>query len=307
MFLGLRPREELSPEEEAGAEDTPPFDLVSSSKLIPNLEYPSYTADRVVALPNFIAVMDGVSSGGTQSVEAAGIAQECVLKMVKSLDGTPSAEEAKRLLTNALLEAQRRIKELQTHGTNSDADTTFSGVLGCRLPDGKQGVVVANVGDSRVYKCGRNGEIKQVTRDHSLINALVAARGVSPEEALTDERKHIIYRTLRSLRKKEDIDFFVLPVEPGDFFIASTDGFHGSLTQRGVAFAIKKEADKLAMTLGRIDPRSLATILAQRALNIQLQRVMAQRRGAPDDGRVNPDDISVAVLCVLPHPKSTPV
>ena len=54
--------------------------------------------------------------------------------------------------------------------------------------------VIAHVGDSRIYLV--NGEIKQLTRDHSVVQSLIESGKITPEDAKVHPRKNVITRAL---------------------------------------------------------------------------------------------------------------
>ncbi|MBM3465878.1 MAG: Stp1/IreP family PP2C-type Ser/Thr phosphatase, partial [Armatimonadetes bacterium] len=84
---------------------------------------------------------------------------------------------------------------------------------------------VANVGDSRLYLV-RNGEIQQITRDHSWVALQVEMGELTPEEALVSQNRSVL---LRCLGEKSDVlvDVVQLVLFPGDVLILCTDGLHG--------------------------------------------------------------------------------
>ena len=79
----------------------------------------------------------------------------------------------------------------------------------------------ANVGDSRVYVL-HEGQLRQVTRDHSLVAQLVERGEITPAEARTHESRNQIYRCLGQPEVK--VDLFTEPVQEGDTLILCTDG-----------------------------------------------------------------------------------
>jgi protein phosphatase len=82
--------------------------------------------------------------------------------------------------------------------------------------------VVAHVGDSRVYHV-RDGEVTQLTEDHSLVNEQVRAGLLSPDEARYSRLKNII---TRSVGFEEDVAVDLAPIgtRPGDVFVLCSDG-----------------------------------------------------------------------------------
>jgi PPM family protein phosphatase len=87
---------------------------------------------------------------------------------------------------------------------------------------------VFNVGDSRVYRF-RDGRLTQVTVDHSEVQELIDARRLTPEQARTDPRRHIVTRALGTL-PAPPVDLWILPPEPEEQFLACSDGLTDELT-----------------------------------------------------------------------------
>ena len=84
-----------------------------------------------------------------------------------------------------------------------------------------QMLYAANVGDSRVYVL-HEGQLRQVTRDHSLVAQLVERGEITPAEARTHEKRNQIYRCLG--QPEVEADLFTEPVQEGDTLILCTDG-----------------------------------------------------------------------------------
>jgi protein phosphatase len=80
---------------------------------------------------------------------------------------------------------------------------------------------VANVGDSRLYLI--DGGIRQVTRDHSLVQEMVRIGELKEEEARNHPDKNIITRAIGAERTV-DIDFFDMKLEPGSYILMCSDG-----------------------------------------------------------------------------------
>jgi protein phosphatase len=84
---------------------------------------------------------------------------------------------------------------------------------------------VANVGDSRAYLI-RDGEIRQVSRDHSFVSDQVAAGLITPEQARFSPHRNVITRAL-GYQPEVTVDMFRLPLQVGDVVLLSSDGMHG--------------------------------------------------------------------------------
>ena len=84
-----------------------------------------------------------------------------------------------------------------------------------------QMLYVANVGDSRVYVL-HEGQLRQITRDHSVVAQMVERGEITAAEARTHEKRNQIYRSLGL--PEVEVDLFTEPVQEGDTLILCTDG-----------------------------------------------------------------------------------
>ena len=82
--------------------------------------------------------------------------------------------------------------------------------------------VRCHVGDSRIALI-RNGEYKQLTNDHSLVNALIKAGQLTEEEAAVHPQRNIITQSIGQAAPIE-ADLGVQQLEPGDYILANSDG-----------------------------------------------------------------------------------
>lgn len=115
---------------------------------------------------------------------------------------------------------------------------------------------VAGIGDSRAYRL-RDGRIEQLTRDHSLANALGEAGTIRPEEVETHKFKHVLYLYLGSKDAREGPEEVrTIDCRPGDQFLLASDGLTGVVDDPTLA-AIMVEA---------ADPQQAARVLVDRAL-----------------------------------------
>jgi protein phosphatase len=102
--------------------------------------------------------------------------------------------------------------------------TTASVFLVC----GKLGVI-GQVGDSRVY-LARDGEVAQLTEDHTLINYQLKHGLITPEQAATSRAKNVITRAVGH-KDYVEVDTLPIPLFAGDRIILCSDGFHGYIEQ----------------------------------------------------------------------------
>ena len=83
-------------------------------------------------------------------------------------------------------------------------------------------LTIANVGDSRGYIINSDG-IRQITRDHSLVEEMVRAGELTREAARTHPERNIITRAIGA-QDHVNIDFFEKQVFPGDLILMCSDG-----------------------------------------------------------------------------------
>jgi serine/threonine protein phosphatase PrpC len=93
-------------------------------------------------------------------------------------------------------------------------------------------VYLGHVGDSRGYLI-RNGEITQLTKDHSLVQELLDNGTITSEEVEKHPQKNIITRALGT-EETIEIDCHQIPLEAGDIILLCTDGLilHVDLKQK---------------------------------------------------------------------------
>src|SRR5262249_6659389 len=102
-------------------------------------------------------------------------------------------------------------------------------------------VLVGHVGDSRLYRL-RDGGIKQVTEDHSLINDYIKMKRMTPDEAASWPHKNVI---VRALGMKESVQVDVHTEQPrlGDCYVLCSDGLSGMITDDDILRIVEDERD----------------------------------------------------------------
>src|SRR4029453_8542793 len=121
-------------------------------------------------------------------------------------------------VTAIIQEANRRIYErARTDAQASGMGTTITAAL----VSGNT-VTVGHVGDSRAYRL-RQGELEQLTEDHSLVGDLVRSGRLSPEEAEAPPQRSVITRALGT-DPEVDVHTFTVEAEAGDVFLLCSDG-----------------------------------------------------------------------------------
>ncbi|MFO7572005.1 MAG: Stp1/IreP family PP2C-type Ser/Thr phosphatase [Gaiellaceae bacterium] len=168
--------------------------------------------DAFVCEPPLFAVADGM--GGARAGEiAAGLAAGV---LEESADGVRGPEGIAALIT----EANRRIWERAL----ADPETAGMGttVTAALVDEATGTVTIGHVGDSRAYLL-RDGELEQLTADHSLVAELVESGLLTPEEAERHPQRSAITRALGT-EPTVEVDAFTIDGRPGDLFLLCSDG-----------------------------------------------------------------------------------
>jgi protein phosphatase len=130
-----------------------------------------------------------------------------------------SPQEAEFALQAALVAANQLISEaVYEHPELTGMGTTVSALV--RVGDA---VATAHIGDSRIYLY-REGELSQITNDHTFVQRLVETGRITPEEAAVHPRRSVLMRVLGDIDQPPEIDTGILGTVPGDRWLLCSDG-----------------------------------------------------------------------------------
>src|SRR3954469_16015421 len=124
--------------------------------------------------------------------------------------------------TRMLAQAVRAANTAIRAASSNDADKSGMGTTIVAMLVRDNSISIAHVGDSRIYLV-RNGELKQLTVDHSLVMEQVRRGIITPEQALTSSLQNII---LRALGSEDDVEVDVSEFEgaEADVLLLASDG-----------------------------------------------------------------------------------
>ena len=164
-------------------------------------------------------VCDGM--GGHEHGE---VASRCVAETIgRCTASNPPATtgEMKLRFEEALQQAFDRLNELDQTDSVRKMGTTLTFLALCT-----NGVLVAHIGDSRVYQFRPGKGVVFQTRDHSLVNDLIAAGELSEEEAKTFPQRNVITRAVQPHQDDPAKAAFnvLADVRAGDVFFLCCDG-----------------------------------------------------------------------------------
>lgn len=102
-------------------------------------------------------------------------------------------------------------------------------------------VIVGHVGDSRCYR-QRDGELVQLTEDHSLINDYIKMKRMTAEEAENWPHKNVVVRAL-GMKESVAVDIHTEKAQVGDCFVLCSDGLTGMVTDDQISVLLSTERD----------------------------------------------------------------
>lgn len=208
--------------------------------------------DSGLAGPALVAVADGV--GGNVG---GAVASSLVVSWLAPLALSLLADEPDGGLARVVAGADERIAVAYGHRPRLRGMATTMTAIGV-LEDR---CVLAHIGDSRAYRL-RDGALLQVTRDHTLIQALMDAGSITEEEALVHPQRSAVYAALHgSPEDLAGLEVSWLDVAVGDRLLVCSDGLSGALAPQTIADLLD-EAE---------DPESAAVTLLAAALSAPAQ------------------------------------
>lgn len=196
-----------------------------------NQDYVFTSEVPVGTLPDLFIVADGM--GGHKAGEYA---SKCAVETMVSQINSSGERGHIRVISNAIREANRRVR----NKAMSDDNYFGMGTTLVVATIDEDGLCVANVGDSRLYLIS-NGEIRQVTVDHSLVEEMVQMGELERKSARNHPDKNIITRAV-GVMEEVDPDFFeVEDLVVGDTILMCSDGLSNMLEDTEIMGIVEGE------------------------------------------------------------------
>jgi len=209
-----------------------------------NQDYVFCELNPIGNLPNLFIVADGM--GGHKAGDyASRFCVEFFTQHIRNSSQTsPIAliEEAINATNEAVYKMSKEQVEFEGMGTTFVVATIF-----------KNEMYVANIGDSRLYVI--DSQIRQITEDHSLVQAMVNTGELNRDEARAHPNKNIITRAL-GVNEIAQPDFFEVELSRGDIVLMCSDGLTNMLEDENIERIIRKNVN---------DPKTAAETLVKQA------------------------------------------
>jgi protein phosphatase len=221
----------------------------------------SNNEDSGYAGPHLLAMADGM--GGHAGGD---VASSLVIGSLVELDGESlSTRDASQALLDRIHAANSQLgRQVRGNPRLEGMGTTLIAMLRAR-----DTMVLAHIGDSRAFLL-RDGEVTQITKDHSFVQSLVDEGRITTDEAKTHPQRSLVTRVLTGADDDEP-DLVVRQGRAGDRYLIASDG----LTD----YVARDTVDEVL--LGKKDPGECADTLVSLAL----------KAGAPDNVTVVVGDL----------------
>ena len=180
---------------------------------------------RVGPLPNLFIVADGMGGHNAGDV-ASKRAIEVVCAYLQS-SGQTSLTEPDEYLDLLVGAAEHANDEIYNEGSESFDKRGMGTTLTLCVVNGGF-ILVVHVGDSRAYKITSDSNIEQITTDHTYVEELLAANRISPEQARTHPRRHVVTKVLGT-RGPCQADGMAVPAEGISAVLLCSDGLSNML------------------------------------------------------------------------------
>ncbi len=179
-------------------------------------------------------VTAAVVCDGMGGAKAGNIASEMAVEIFKSelVKDFYSFNVADVQVLCAVKAANKRIHEQAISNPDYEGMGT---TLVAAVTDGER-VIIANVGDSRCYQV-RDGSIRQITKDHSVVEDMVDRGEIERADAWKHPRRNYITRALGA-EEQVECDLFFQDILPGDVLLLCTDGLSGVVNPQELLFEI---------------------------------------------------------------------
>lgn len=187
----------------------------------------AYFAGKITDDAVFAVVCDGMGGANAGNVASELAVRHISEYVIRSYRDGMDMTDTEKTLKNAIVSANISLYDKAVNNTELAGMGTTA--VAAFVKDGT--AVIAHVGDSRIYLV--NGEIKQLTRDHSVVQSLIESGKITPEDAKVHPRKNVITRALGA---EEDVavDSDCLNLSNGDTLLLCSDGLTNFLDDKDI-------------------------------------------------------------------------
>jgi serine/threonine protein phosphatase PrpC len=190
--------------------------------------------DSAYAGPHLLAIADGM--GGHAAGE---VASAVAIEAIERLDrGDVPDDQLLDALADAVAKANSTLHAMSVEDPSVEGmGTTLTALLWAGGT-----VAICHIGDSRAYLL-RDGDFRQITRDHTLVQSLVDDGRLSPAQAATHPQRSLVMRALQSGTEAEP-DLSILEARGGDRYLLCSDGLSDVVSEETLRKALIRYGDR---------------------------------------------------------------
>lgn len=180
----------------------------------------------------FAVVCDGMGGANAGNVASENAVKSISGYIKRSYNPSFDTESIEKMLKNAVVSANIELYDMAV------SNTAFSGMgTTAVIAFVRNGIaVLAHVGDSRIYLV--NDGIKQLTRDHSVVQSLIESGKITPDDAKVHPKKNVITRAVGA-EENIAVDTAVLEINDNDILLLCTDGLTNYLDDADILNSVK--------------------------------------------------------------------
>ena len=196
-----------------------------------NQDYVYATGQPIGPFPNLLVVADGM--GGHK---AGDFASKFTVEVVKREIAGSRSRKPEKVMHDAIQVANRELIRVASRDVKLEGMGTtlvVATVIGDTL-------YFANIGDSRLYLIDDN--IKQLSKDHSLVEEMVRLGGIKAEDARNHPDKNIITRAM-GVKEEVEADIYEYRLKKGDMILMCTDGLSNMVEDEDMFDIVKGARD----------------------------------------------------------------
>ncbi len=186
--------------------------------------------DAYLVRDPLFAVADGM--GGHRG---GNVASKVALEAMRGFDGTDTDS------ASALVQDIRTANETVLARGEADRDLRGMGTTITAVLVQGEHATIAHVGDSRAYRL-RDGELEQLTEDHTLVHQLVEEGRITADQAGHHPQRSILTRAV-GVEPSVDVDESTIELRSGDRLLLCTDGLTGMLSDEAIRDVLASEED----------------------------------------------------------------
>jgi protein phosphatase len=184
-------------------------------------------------------VADGMGGQAAGEIASKRAIEVIPRELRKNISAGATPDQIKTTMRKAIVQANEEIMAMGALDRDlRNMGTTVVMALWRKGSD----LYIANVGDSRAYLL-RDGNIEQLTIDHSLAQALVDNKTISAAEAREHRFRNVLWKYLGSKEVGEGPEVKVVSLKPTDRFLLCTDGLSGPVADPQLLSFVTQNAD----------------------------------------------------------------